>query len=307
MRAGSPRFFSGLRLGLLTGLFVAAAAASLVTGCRSELSSSPPPFPSQPVPTPNLDHEIAAASLQALPLLVLVTDSDAGANDERARAALRFVCSGYYGEKARCVLLDISASRNRAEAGRFHVEATPALFTLSPMGLILSRDSAPITRAVCLHRLLMAHSNSLAEDGRFAALQQAISRNADDIAARLELADFLLAHQNIREAIPHFELVARSATAETALRVRAWVELARGRLWIAEPEKARHEAEALRAALGPASDLARSGADLVMGLLDVRNRQLTSARRNFEASIAEAPGSRYAKDAASYLENLLRQ
>jgi len=98
--------------------------------------------------------------------------------------------------------------------------------------------------------------------------------------------------------------VARSESANPARRIRAWVELARAHLWIAEPEKGRHEAEDLIAVLGPKAAEARAGGNLVLGLQDANAKRFAVARRELEAAIAAAPESDYAKQAAEAIAKL---
>jgi hypothetical protein len=119
----------------------------------------------------------------------------------------------------------------------------------------------------------------------------------------LALADFLLSHQNPREAIPHLAN-ARSESANPDQRVRAWVELARAHLWIAEPEKGRHEANDLIAVLGPKIAEAQAGGNLVLGLQDANAKRFALARRELEAAVAASPESEYGKQAAEALAKL---
>ena len=52
-------------------------------------------------------------------------------------------------------------------------------------------------------------------------LEVPVIKNATDVKARLALAGFLQGRQDMREAIPHLASIARSDTADTALRIRA--------------------------------------------------------------------------------------
>ena len=84
----------------------------------------------------------------------------------------------------------------------------------------------------------------------------------------------------------------------------AWVALARTHLWIAEPEKGRHEAQELMTVLGPKSMEAYAGCYLALGIQDGSAKRIALARREFQAAMAAAPQSVYAKQAAQALAAL---
>ena len=200
--------------------------------------------------------------------------------------------------------IDLSISRNRATVAQFHLTDTPLLLGLSPRGLIVTRDQGPLTHELVLKRLSQVAEKSQELDAKLGALESALAENGNDAAAQLELADFLFAQQNAREAIPYFEAVARSESAHPAHRVRAWVELGRAHLWIAEPEKGRHEARDLIAVLGPTTPLARAGGNLVLGTQDANANRPTLARTELRAAIAAAPESDYARQAREILAKI---
>jgi hypothetical protein len=252
-------------------------------------------------PTPDLDAEIARASILRQPILILVTESGQSHADDRARTLFENVAVKSKGESIVPVLLDLSVSRNRAMAARFHITNTPLLLGLSPMGLIVTRDQKPLTKELVRNRINDLAQRAQELDAKLALLEDAAARNGNDPTAQLQLADFLLSHQNAREAIPHLAAVAGSEAADPARRVRAWVELARAHLWIAEPEKARHEAEDLIAALGPKIAEARAGGNLVLGMQDANAKRMAVARQELDAAIAAAPESEYARQAAEAL------
>jgi hypothetical protein len=267
-----------------------AIAASLAV-CHSE---------SLTANTPDLDAEIARASNLRQPVLVLVIESGLSRADDRARALF---------EKAPVkdivpVLLDISNSRNRATATRFHVTKTPLLLSLSPMGLIVTRDEKPLSKVLLRERIADVEQKAPYLDSEFRSLKLATITEQVNPAAELAIADFLLAHQNAREAIFHLGPAAFFQDKDTVRRIRAWVELARAHLWIAEPEKGRHEANDLIATLGPKFPEARSGGNLVLGMQDTNGKRFSVARREFETAIAAAPDSEYAKQAAEALAKL---
>jgi hypothetical protein len=201
-------------------------------------------------------------------------------------------------------LLDLNVSRNRATAARFHIVDTPLLICLSPKGLIVSRDEKSLTKDLVLKRVEEVGPKAVELDAKLAALKETVVNNASDANAQLALADFLRERQNMREAIPHLAVVAHAETADTALRIRAWVDLARAHLWIAEGEKARHEAQDLIAVLGPKHPEARAGAQLILALQDARAKRTTLAQQGFQAVVAAAPASVYAKEAAEELAKL---
>jgi hypothetical protein len=167
--------------------------------------------------------------------------------------------------------------------------------------LIITRDQKPLTRELVNARMAEIGQKAPALDAKLDLLQDAVAKNTNDAGAQMALADFLLAQQNDREAISHLEIVAHSESVDPALRVRAWVELAQAHLWIAEPEKGRHEAEALIDTLGPKKAVALAGGNLVLGTQDANAKRFALARRELETAIAAAPESEYARQASATL------
>jgi len=278
----------------LKGQVFVLTLAALLAGCRSE-------FDHRAV---DLDDEFARASNLGQPMIVLVTESGASRADDRARSLFQTMAAKGESEKFAPIVLDLSVSRNRAVAARFHVTNTPLLLGLTPRGLIVTRDEKPITKSLLLHRIAEVARRGDELDARLASLEDAAARDRNDATAQWQLANFLLAQQNMREAIPILRLIARAESADTALRVRAWVELARAHLWIAEPEKGRHEAEDLIAVLGPKAPAARAGGNLVLGVQDANAKHLALARRELQAAIAAAPESDYANQAEETLAKI---
>lgn len=284
------------------GVVILAILASLA-GCRSESDYSAPSGMHSDT-TPDLDTEIARAFNLQQPILILVTELGQSQADNRAQTLFETLAVKGKHESIVPVLLDLSVSRNRAVAARFHVTDTPLLLGLSPRGLIVTRDQKPLTKELVRSRIEEVVQRAHELDAKLALLEEAVAKDGNDATARMELADFLLAQQNAREAIPHLAVVARSESTDTAQRVRAWVELARAHLWIAEPEKGRHEADDLIVVLGSKTAEARAGGNLVLGMQDANAKRVTVARREFEAAIAAAPESDYAKQAAEALTKL---
>jgi hypothetical protein len=238
------------------------------------------------------------------PLVLLVAEFGQSQADEEARALLESPAIKSETNRAVTVSIDIGVSRNRAEVARFHVMETPLLLCLTSRGIIVSRDERPITRILVSRRIDEALRRAPELDAKLLSLETAAGENNHDVLAQFALTDFLLAHQNALEAIPRLATLARAEASDPASRVRAWVALARARLWILEPEKGRHEAEELIATLGPATPEARAGGELVLGAQDANAKRANLARREFEAAIAAAPESPYGKEAAEALARL---
>jgi hypothetical protein len=259
-------------------------------------------------PTVDLDAELARTSGLNQPLLLLVIDSGNSREDQEVHALFDTTAKKFRDDGFSFTVLDISVSRNRATATRFHLIDTPLLLCLSARGLIVSRDEKPVTKTILLRRIADAPKLSTVLDGQFAMLEKAVTRNPvsgpGSAEAHFELAEFLNGRKNRREAIPHFSFVAHSDSPDVARRVRAWVALAEAHLWIAEPEKARHEASDLIAVLGPKNPEAMAGGNLVLGLQDATGKRFALARREFEAAIGAAPDSEFGKRAAAQLAAL---
>lgn len=284
----------------------AAACAALVAlaGCRSGFNNPSVP-PNASAAAVDLDSRLMRAFELQRPVLVFVTESGHSQADDKVRSLVESSAVKDRKDRLISIVLDIGVSRNRATAARFHITNTPVLLCLSPRGLIVSRDEGPITLPRLSMRIGEVMQNAPALDARFASLEELASRNPSDAQTQFELANFLLAQQNAREAIPHLETVAHNETVDATLRIRAWTALARAHLWVAEPEKARHEAEDLIAVLGLNIADARAGGNLVLGLQDAVNvKRIALARREFEAAIAAAPASVYGKQAAGELAKL---
>jgi hypothetical protein len=231
--------------------------------------------------------------------MVLVFEPGQSPADERARSLFKSLSGQFKNEDIVPVLVDLSVSRNRADAAQYHITATPLLVCLTPKKLIVTRDEAPITKELILNRMTSVATRSHELDAKLAALK---TRAVSDVTAQSNLADFLLAQHNAREAIPSLEAVAHSEAADQAQRVRAWVELAQAHLWIAEPEKGRHEARALIDTLKTPAAVA--GGNLVLGTQDANAKRFALARQEFTAAVAAAPESDYGKQAATALAQL---
>jgi tetratricopeptide (TPR) repeat protein len=200
--------------------------------------------------------------------------------------------------------LDLSISRARATAARFHPVTTPLLVCLSPHGVIISRDTESITESLILERMQHALARSPELDAKLDLLEKAAD-NETDTDAQMQLADFLMDRKNAFEAIPVLAAVAHLDTVDSALRVRAWEELGQAHLWVGEAEKAHFEAQNLMATLGPVTPEARAAGNLVLGNQDAANPiRFARARQEYEAAVAAAPDSTYGKQAATALANL---
>lgn len=254
-------------------------------------------------------EELGATQAQAAklnrPVILLVTDSGNSAADNDAHAAF---ASGRATRAANgkvlMAWLDLSISRARATAARFHPVETPLLVCLSPRGVIIDRDTAGITENLVLERMQQASARSLELDAKLDDLEKAAD-NENDVAAQMELANFLMDRKNAFEAIPVLAAVAHSDTVDNGVRIRAWADLVRAHFWIGETEKGRFEAQNLMTTLGTATPEARTAGNLVLGNQDASNpRYFARARQEFEAAIAAAPDSTYGKQAATALANL---
>ncbi len=268
-------------------------AAALLAGCQSQ-KEKPPEQPA----ILDLDAELTRAKEAKQPLTILIA--------ERGNDASIFELTVQQAAKDGILfqMLDIGYSRNRATATRFHITETPLLVCLSPRGVIVSRNEPPLMKELVLKRFAELVEQSPQLDAKLTALDAAVAKNPADAAAQLQLADFLLEQQNAHEAIPHLAAVVHTEANDASLRVKAWVELARAHLWIAEPEKGRHEAQNLIATLGAKIPEARAGGNLVMGMQDATGKRFALARREFNEAIAAAPKSNYAQEAAEALAKL---
>ncbi len=241
----------------------------------------------------DLDGALSLAAKLERPLVILVADfgADKGSIFDAPPlvAPLRDVVP---------VRLDLRSSRNRATAARFHAQQTPLLICLSAHGVGVSRDDKDITEALVEKRIKQALEQGPALDEQFAALKEAARQNPESAAAQFRLTDFLMAHGNALEAIPRLAALAHSETVATADRIRAWVALGRAHLWIGESEKERNEARALLATLGKSAPEAKAAGELLLGIHEADAKRPAQARAAFEAAMAAAPESDYAKEAA---------
>lgn len=278
----------------------ALAALAFLAGCGTA-----PNFPVESGGTVDLDELIAHASELKQPLAVMIIESGASRADDTAGSLLQFDFKSLKGASFLGALVDISVSRNRAQALRFHVTSTPMLVCLSSIGIIISRDGPPLTRSLVLKRILEARTQGPALDAQLASLQDAAAKGTNAVA-KLALTDFLLAHHNDLQAIPMLESVAHSAAQPPADRIRAWVDLARAHYWIAEPEKGLHEAQSLIATLGNESPEALAGGNLAIGVHDAETGNPERARKELQAAASAAPASDYGLEAARALATLPR-
>lgn len=254
-------------------------------------------------------EELSSAQAQAAklnrPLILLVIDSGNGATDNNAHAT--FVSQRVAQTADGTVVtawLDLNVSRARATAARFHPLETPLLVCLSPHGVIVSRDTAPITENLILERMQQALAQSSPLDAKLDQLRKA-AEDESDTAAQMRLADFLMERKNAVEAVPILALVAHSNAVDVDLRIRAWAELGQAHLWAGEAERAHSEAQNLMATLGPIRPEALAAGSLVLGDQDAANpKRFPRARQEFEAAIAAAPDSTYGKQAAAALADL---
>ena len=281
--------------------WVVMGLAGLLIGCRSANPVAPL---AEPTALKTLEVAMSDAASLNQPLAILLVELGQSRADEAAVSLLESPkLRNKTGSFVSCIL-DLGISRNRAIAARFHPVRTPVLVCVSPKGIIVSRDEVHLGQGLVLRRIETARRESSELDSHLASLEQVASTNSTGNAAQLELANFLLAHGNALEAIPHLAAVAHCATCNDAQRVQAWVELARAHLWIGEPEKARAEADNLVSTLGSRLPEARAGGKLILGIHDANLKRADQARREFEETMVLAPATSYANEAAAMLEDL---
>ncbi len=280
---------------------IALAAAAMLVSCRSDPDQSASPA-AQSADVVDIGAVIRNAGVIHRPILILITES--ATTSTSAPTFLQAPAIKAKSDVVTLVIVDITNSRNRAAAARFHLADTPMLIGLSSMGVIISRDEKPITQELVLQRIEQAELAGPSLDEKLNSLQKAVDNGKDPFAAKLNLADFLIAQHNDAEAIPLLAWVAHCPDVEVKIRVQASVSLARAHLWVGEPEKGRHEAKNLIATLGPQSPDALAGGNFVLGLQDSTAKRFELARREFENSINAAPDSVYAKQAADAVAKL---
>ena len=282
-------------------LLAIATSASILAGCHS--APQPPP-PSTPSPTASLENAATDAQATHRPLAILVIDSTRSDADRTALAA--FHSTTAKDQSIIPVVLDLTSSRNRAAAAPLHALDGPTLICQSPASIIISRDTQSITADLVRRRIDQAKQEGPQLDQELAQLNTAARANPNDVAARMDLAAFLLAHDNDQQALAPLDSVAHDQSADLPIRIQAWVAAGKAHLWIGEPEKARHSAQALIATLGPQSPDAIAGGNLVRGLQDKRAKRYDRAQDEFVAAVAASPASIYGKQARISLDQLKR-
>jgi hypothetical protein len=281
----------------LRKLIAPLALALLVAGCRSANNSA------QPVAV-DLEAIVRHSFELKQPEIMLIAESGGSRADDKALAAFQSRAVQARTNSAVMVVLDVSLSRNRATAAPFHILQTPLLVCRSSMGVTVSRDAGAITRELILRRIDEAAAQGPGLDAKARSLEQAVVSTTNSAAAEFHLAQFFLAQQDQWAATDPLWDIAHSDASPVPLRIRAWVLLARAQLWAAEPEKGRHEAEALIATLGDKTPEARAGGNLVLGLQDANAKRTDLARQELQAAVSAAPDSPYGKEAAATLANL---
>jgi tetratricopeptide (TPR) repeat protein len=254
------------------------------------------------VGAPGLDEVLEKTAVSGQAVMVLFIRPGQSPEDDAART--NFETPHARDDRAFRMLVDLTTPSASAQAARWHVVETPTLLCLSPQGLVVSRDSKPITIDLAAQRLEELPSLAQQLDAQLQALEQPIVTNPDDSSTRMALADFFLAHGNFREAITPLEFVAHTASNDAALRTRAWLALCRAHLSVAEPEPARLEAQEFLRVLGPHVPEARAAANLALGAQDADAQNIPAARAELAAAITAAPDSDYAQQARAALTKL---
>jgi tetratricopeptide (TPR) repeat protein len=288
---------------LFFALSVVCALAGISAGCGNH--RSPADIQAGRV---DLDAVIARADEQKRPLVILVGDFGSSGADRAADTLFDHLASITLASTIQFLKIDLANSANRANAARFHLAQTPVLVCLSPMGIIVSRDQGPITAQLVSSRIDALQRRSDELDTKFISL---LNRSPDKMNNALDyqydLAEFLLAQKNEREAIPYLAELADPGNGDTDVRIHSWVEMARAHLWIGEPEKARHEAKDLIATLGPQDPDAIAGGNLVLGSQDIAAKRFSLARQEFESAVKADPASVYAKQARDEIAQLPKE
>lgn len=283
----------------LTLRFALIVTALVLAACQSAPQRAERVVP-QPVDSINLAR---ARSLKtSKPIAVLVIETDRSAADRMAQDTFQSLQKQNHVFIP--VIIDLKVSSNRAIAAPLHAADTPTLIGLSPNGIILGRDVGNLTAEQMTASIKTAPFLAAALDEQFAQLSALNTAHPDNTEAAMRLADFLLAHQNDKEAIAVLRTVADHPCAPLTLRVKASVAMAKAQLWIGEPEKARHGTQAMIATLGPQTPEAIAGGNLVLGIQDTNAKRFPLARQEFEAAIGAAPNSTYAAEAKAAVAQL---
>jgi len=251
----------------------------------------------------DIDAELSQASAAKKPITVLLVDPGNSVDDRNLLSYFKWSADKLHQMGSRTLIIDVSLSRNRATATRYHLFNTPVIVCLTPRGLVFSQDARPGFHKILPERVENLVAGWAELDGRLAQLEHGLERDTDKIHAHMRLAEFLEAQDNKREAIPHFEAVAHEFGADLNERVKAWETLARCHFWVAEPEKGRHEATDLISTLGPKTPDAIAAGNYDLGLQDYVAKRYSRAREEFDAAVAASPDSEYGKKAKNLLQS----
>ena len=185
-------------------------AVAILAGCERPPDRLPPKaeltLPSAAAVV-DLDAVLARAAEAGRPVAVFIFEPGAGDAANTLQASFRASLSKGKREGVVPVVIDLSVSRNRATAARFHLAdaVLPRLLCLSSKGVIVSADSPPLDFA---RRFAELAERGPQLDAKLAALEAVVAEKPQDATAQLALADFLQAQGNAREAIPHLAAVA---------------------------------------------------------------------------------------------------
>ena len=250
------------------------------------------------------------------PVLVLIVDSGSGDADNDAASlledpAIKERSDRMHAGSARPCYLAESRDGGAIPRHRYAL-----LVCLSPGGVIVSRDEKPITQETGsqTHRRGGETVPDLDPDTRCYKTrlvpwsERAVATNPNQTAGKLNLADFLLAHHNAREAIPLFASVAHSDAGRDKRSRAGLGRPGSAHLWIAEPEKGRHEAKDLIASLGPTTLPKRWPAEISCSACRMQRKAFcTRPHRNSKRRFPRRRIRLFAKQAAEALAKLPKE
>ena len=286
---------------------------ALALGCSSGEKSAEPEKPDYSS-TAGLDLERALANARSShkPLVVEVfADSNRGSLPTRVPFDLS-IPVGDPDVRVKLAEFELcQASSKTFDADRFHVVA-PALVYLSSKGVIIGRDEGELTKDALLKSLDQAKSAGRELDIELASLEARLADSLDgngprrdlDVTANRALADFYIAHQNWSEAHLPLRIIANSGNAPPPMRVRAFVDIGRGLLWVGDSEGARGYADELEKGLGKTTPDAVAGARLIQGEIEAEANRKDEALKKLDEAVRASPDSVYGKRAKQERERL---
>src|ERR1700677_3345700 len=120
------------------------------------------------------------------PLVVIVGDSGRSRTDKSAFLLLETKEVKAKMDQIQQAVLDLSVSRNRVTAARFHVTETPVFFCLSSKGIIISRDEKHLKPSLVLKRIEEAAQRGPELDAKLSALKLAAGLDRKNMTAQFD-------------------------------------------------------------------------------------------------------------------------